>query len=175
MAKRYTCGYCERLVASDKGFTTTVGPIIYICSNCKNPTYFDQSIQVPGMTYGNNVQHLPLDVEKLYNEARFCMSVNAFTASVLVCRKILLHLAVDKKAPPAGLTFEKAVEYLASIGYVPPEGKGWVDEIRKKSNEANHEIKLMTQKDAEELISFSEELLKFMYEFPSRVPKKVTP
>jgi hypothetical protein len=163
------------LVASDKGFTTgMVIPIIYICSNCKNPTYFDLSLQVPGVAFGNKVEYLPSDVEKLYNEARFCMSVNAFTASILVCRKILLHLAVSKKGSQ-DLTFEKAVEYLASIGYVPPEGKGWVDQIRKKSNEANHEIKLMTQKDAEELVSFLEMLLKFMYEFPSRAPKSTTP
>ena len=45
-----------------------------------------------------------------------------------------------------------------------------MDHIRKKGNEANHEIKLMTAEDATELISFSEMLMKFIYEFPSRVP-----
>jgi hypothetical protein len=45
-----------------------------------------------------------------------------------------------------------------------------VDHIRKKGNEANHEIALMTRVDAEELLSFSEMLLKFIYEFPSRIP-----
>jgi hypothetical protein len=64
-------------------------------------------------------------------------------------------------------------EYLADRGYVPPNGKGWVDHIRKKGNEANHEIRLMAQPDAEELISFAEMLLKFIYEFPSRVPTKL--
>jgi hypothetical protein len=56
------------------------------------------------------------------------------------------------------------------VGYVPPDGKGWVDHIRKKGNEATHEIALMTAADAEELISFVEMLLKFVYEFPARVP-----
>jgi hypothetical protein len=55
---------------------------------------------------------------------------------------------------------------------VPPNGRGWVDHIRTKGNEANHEIVLMSAEDALELISFSEMLLKFIYEFPSRVPKK---
>ena len=50
-----------------------------------------------------------------------------------------------------------------------------VDHIRKKGNEANHEIKLMTQADAEELIAFTEMLLKFFYEFQNRVPAPPKP
>ena len=45
-------------------------------------------------------------------------------------------------------------------------------DIRDKGNEANHQILLMTQQDAEELIDFVEMLIKFIYEFPNRVPKK---
>jgi hypothetical protein len=80
-----------------------------------------------------------------------------------------MNIAVSQGAKPGG-SFISYVEYLASNGYVPPNGKGWVDHIRKKGNEATHEIVLMTQDDAQELISFSEMLLKFIYEFPNRVP-----
>jgi hypothetical protein len=62
------------------------------------------------------------------------------------------------------------VQYLADAGYVPPNGKGWVDHIRKRGNEANHEIVIMTPADAKELIAFSEMLLKFIYEFPKQIP-----
>ena len=55
-------------------------------------------------------------------------------------------------------------------GYVPPNGKMWVDHIRKKANEATHEIPHMERGDAIDLITFSEMLLKFIYEFPNRVP-----
>jgi hypothetical protein len=81
-----------------------------------------------------------------------------------------MNIAVGLGAP-AGEPFMKYVEYLANKGYVPPNGKGWVDHIRKKGNEANHEITLMNKTDAEELIVFSEMLLKFIYEFPQRVPQ----
>jgi hypothetical protein len=37
-------------------------------------------------------------------------------------------------------------------------------------NEANHEIKIMAEADAEDLTGFSEMLLKFVYEFPAKVP-----
>jgi Domain of unknown function (DUF4145) len=62
------------------------------------------------------------------------------------------------------------VEYLAGRGYVPPNGKTWVDHIRKKGNEATHEINIMKQQDAQDLLIFAEMLLKFIYEFPKKVP-----
>jgi hypothetical protein len=32
------------------------------------------------------------------------------------------------------------IEHLANNGFVPPKGRGWVDHIRKKGNEANHVV-----------------------------------
>jgi hypothetical protein len=150
---------------------TVVGPAtILACSNCGQPTYFDvDGRQYPGVPYGDDVSSLPPDVDSLYGEARRSYSANAYTAAVLACRKILMNIAVAKGAK-AGDPFIVYVEYLANSGYVPPDGKGWVDHIRKKGNEATHEIALMTAADAEELISFVEMLLKFVYEFPARVP-----
>ena len=99
-----------------------------------------------------------------------CVSNGSHTAAVLCCRKLLMHIAVAQNAD-VGKSFIEYVEYLADSGYVPPNGRSWVDHIRKKGNEANHEIRLMQVGDAQELISFSEMLLKFIYEFPQRVPK----
>ena len=170
----YTCGYCGKSVASDRGWQTDAGSerhraVIYICPLCKQPSYFYGEEQTPGVSYGNDVSHLPPDIEALYREARICVASSSYTASVLTCRKLLMSIAVSQGAAE-GKTFVHYVEHLASKGYVPPNGRGWVDHIRKKGNEANHEIVLMTKPDAEELISFTEMLLKFVYEFPSRVP-----
>jgi hypothetical protein len=81
-----------------------------------------------------------------------------------------MNIAASQGAP-AGESFLKYVTFLSDKGYVPPNGKHWVDHIRKKGNEANHEIALMTKEDATELVEFSEMLLKFIFEFPNRVPK----
>ena len=80
-----------------------------------------------------------------------------------------MNIAVSQGAPE-GKRFIEYIQYLADNGFVPPHGKGWVDHIRKKGNEATHEIVTMTLQDAEDLIAFTEMLLKFIYEFPSRVP-----
>jgi hypothetical protein len=171
-ARTYTCGYCGKVVGPDKGYKTDKSGRIYICSYCHKPTFFDGSSQTPGVAYGNDVSSLPSDIENLYREARNCMSVSSYTSAVLACRKLLMNIAVAQGAPE-NEPFIKYVDYLASNGYVPPNGRGWVDHIRKKGNEANHEIKLMSKQDAEELLSFVEMLLKFVFEFPSKIP--VTP
>jgi len=165
----YTCGYCGNVVASNKGFFINNQIKIHICPHCDRPTYFYPGSQVPGVAPGNEVTHLPKDIESLYREARNCVAVGSYTSSVLSCRKLLMNIAVSKGAEQ-GKSFLHYVDYLAGQGYVPPNGRGWVDHIRKKGNEANHEIILMGKEDAEELILFSEMLLKFIYEFPSKVP-----
>lgn len=80
-----------------------------------------------------------------------------------------MNIAVSQGAKP-GEPFVAYVEHLSRAGFIPPNGKHWVDHIRKKGNEATHEIQLMTAGDAGELLAFVEMLLKFVYEFPARVP-----
>jgi hypothetical protein len=169
--KSYSCGYCGKVVGPNLGFrpeAPTADYLIYICSFCSQPTFFDFGQQTPGAPFGHDINQLPFDVENLYREARKCMTVGAFTAAVLECRKILMNVAVNKGATQ-GEQFIKYVEFLDSKGYIPPDGKAWVDHIRKKGNEANHEIQQMFQYDADELITFTEMLLRFVFEFPAKV------
>jgi hypothetical protein len=174
--RNYQCGYCSKEVASNQGLLGSalnqkmiIGSI-YICPGCGCPTFFDLkgNIQTPSPLLGNEVKSLPSEIEAIYKEARECSKVEAYTASVLLCRKLLMHIGVQEGAKP-GDTFLSYVEYLAKQGYVSPRGKPWVDHIRKKGNEANHEIKLMSKDDAMDLLSFSEMLLKTIYEFPARI------
>jgi hypothetical protein len=172
-SRKFRCGFCGNTVATDTGFSSKNDGTqkLYICPHCDRPTFFDSNNQVPGVAPGMDVSHLPKELEAIYNEARRCVSIGAYTSAVLSCRKLLMHIGVQQKAEP-GKPFIHYVEYLAGNGYVPPNGKAWVDHIRKKGNEATHEIVLMSRDDANELILFSEMLLKFIYEFPARVPSQ---
>jgi len=173
-AKVFRCGYCGEKVSSAKGyFPAQESHRIYICPNCTSPTYIDfqNNKQYPGVAYGNKVENVPDDIEKLYDEARRCMSVLSYTASVMACRKLLMNIAVEKGADE-GLSYREYVDYLEQHHYAPPNSKEWVDHIRQKGNEANHEIEIMEKEDAEELIDFIEMLLKFIYEFPGKIKQK---
>jgi len=177
-SQSFTCGYCSRSVASNEGWTahSPSGHIarIYICHQCSHPTaIIDGHGQVPGSQFGNPVSDISdSSVESLYDEVRRCTAASCYTATILGARKLLMHIAVSQGAKP-GLNFTDYVDHLSNNGFVPPNGKTWVDHIRKKGNEANHEINIGTKVDAEELLTFIEMLLKFIYEFPSKMNKKV--
>ena len=175
----YSCGYCSNHVSSEKGLKLPSGSkqrgAVYVCPECNCPTfiYHNPNLQVPGPTYGNLIDHLPHELDALYAEARQCITENANTAAVLVLRKMLMNVAVDQGAEEKK-SFIEYVNYLADNGWVPPNGKHWVDHIRKKGNEATHEIHLMTADDAKPLLSFMEFLLRFAYEFPRMIPDPST-
>lgn len=175
----YDCGYCNHRVASDRGWFGQKPShggsegicTIRICPSCDGPTLFTFSKkQYPGSLPGAPVLSVPHDLASLYDEARCAAAAGAPTAAVLACRKLLMNIAVAEGAPPNS-SFLSYVEFLDGKGFVPPKGKGWVDYIRKRGNEANHEIELMKDEDAKSLILFIEMLLKFIYEFPSLIPK----
>jgi Domain of unknown function (DUF4145) len=177
-SRYYTCGYCGASIASEKGWNGEYIGLkpkasIYICHGCFCPTFFDiDETQTPGPLFGNRVEDIPEQVRDLYDEARRTTATGSYTAAVLCCRKLLMHIAVSRGAKP-GDTFISYVEYLANHNYVPPDAKDWVDHIRKKGNEANHEIAIMGKDDAVDLIRFSEMLLKLIYEFPASIKKKI--
>ncbi len=139
--------------------------MILICPHCNRPTFFEGRKQYPGVAAGSPIRKVPANISALYNEARACSAAGAHTATVLALRKLLMNIAVNKGAKP-GRHFQEYVEYLASKGYVPPDGQSWVDIIRKRGNEATHEIALMKKPDSDRLLTFAEMLLKFIYEFP---------
>ena len=58
------------------------------------------------------------------------------------------------------------MNYLDDNSFIPPNGKEWVDSIRKLGNEANHKIDFKTKDDAQLIITFTEMLLRFIYEMP---------
>lgn len=166
----FTCGHCGNIVAANIGFHSNAQHKIYICPHCDQPTHFTPSgAQYPDMAPGNDVHHLPEELAELYKEARNCVAASSYTGAVLLCRKLLMNIGV-KQGAEEGKSFIHYVDYLANQGFIPPNGRGWVDHIRKKGNEATHEISLMNKEDCEDLISFSEMLMKFIYEFPSKVP-----
>jgi hypothetical protein len=183
-SRSYTCGYCGRQLASAKGYQgSTAGQpksYIYICHFCNKPTFFDSAgAQTPAPSLGEQVEDIgDPSVADLYAEARKATTAGAYTSAVLACRKLLMHVAVAKGAP-AGKNFVTYVEYLSAQNYVPPDAKPWVDHIRQKGNEANHEINIMQEQDAAELLDFSGMLLKLVYEFPAimqrKYPAKPTP
>jgi hypothetical protein len=124
--KKYYCGYCGAHTGPNRGyypegFRTDQRAdfrVIYICTNCDSPTYFQTDLQTPGVVFGSPLKHLPTIVADAYEEARRCMSVGSFTAATLLCRKLLMNVAVSEGADPG----EHFVVYVKYLDTSPPRG-----------------------------------------------------
>jgi len=179
VSKSFDCGYCGEPVASEKAFSGIFNDgrfnhslHIYICHHCSYPTFFNEvGNQTPQNSFGKDIPNITDgDIEKLYKEARDSYSVSAFTASTMSCRKLLMNIAVSKGAEE-NKSFQYYVKYLEDNHFIPNGTKDWVDAIRTQGNEATHEIALSTQEQAEEILSFTEMLLRLIYEFPNKALK----
>jgi len=95
--RKYVCGYCGTTVSSDRGYWDEQRQCgIWVCP-CGNPTFFEGEKQYPGYPFGGEIGGIAeAGVKELYDEARKCTGTQAFTAAVLVCRKLLMHIAVEK-------------------------------------------------------------------------------
>lgn len=176
--KNYICGYCGKDITSNIGFrmydpsnSSLWDPgtgYIYICHNCNKPTYISSCEQTPGASYGKNFEKEIFKndlVYSLYNEACQCMKVNAYTSVGMCCRKLLMHISVDCGAEE-NKKFVYYVDYLDQNNYIPINCKKWVDIIRNKGNEANHEIIILNENDARQLIQFVQIMISVIYEMP---------
>ncbi len=171
------CGYCGYTVAPHIGYPIRqgdkTGPIIayvYKCPHCKNPMlYFvREKAVIPGSMYGRDIKNLPDGINLLYSECRTCYANQCYTASQMIARTILMHVAVEQGAEE-NKSFVYYVQYLDNNGFIPPNGKSWVDFIRTSGNMANHELIIKDREETEKVITFLSTLLLFIYELPNEL------
>ena len=123
-------GYCGNKVSSKTGYYATSSTSgqgqrlshIRICPSRHGPTAFiKRGKHSPSYPPGDPVPNTPDELGRLYMEARLSAGAGAYTAAVLVCRKMLMNIGVAEGAKE-NLSFIKYVEYLADNGFVPPKG-----------------------------------------------------
>ena len=172
------CGHCGKDVSGWEmaRYQDSVGIHIFwvLCPLCSHGSVIDRNGKsYPSPKYGNKIEHLPGDIEELHNEARDCMSLKAHTGAELVCRKIIMHIAIDKCESTEGLSFKEYIDIIEKKGYITPQMKSWVDEIRNSPNNATHKRIIPKEPEASNILNFTEQLLKLVYEIPSKAPKSV--
>lgn len=166
----YRCGHCGHdvsgaVLAYNRESKTGEQLTLWLqCPICyKGSTRESNKSVSPGSPFGPAIEGLPADVAEAYDEARRCMSVNAHTAAEGICRKILMHVAVDKGADE-GKSFVSYIDFLASEGYVTPPMREWVDLIKNHGNESTHRLKAPERARAEGTLLFTAQLLRSVYE-----------
>lgn len=175
--QKYICGHCGTETGSSGGYTLEYfdphfGKVnagyILICTTCNFPTFKNDSKQVPHPKTVITVEHLPESLEKLFLETRDTISSGLFNSTVLLCRKMLMNLAVQEGADE-NKNFAYYVDYIENNGLITNKMKPWVDRIRLIGNTATHEIPDVSQDDAQLSFDFLVMLLKLVYEFPNKM------
>jgi hypothetical protein len=173
----FICGICDRpvhgLVVSRSIENEQIAWLM--CPRCGAPHAFVYGHTSPAPKPGRTVEGLPEEVAQAYDEARLALGAGSPTGCELICRKILMHAAVDKAGAQPGQKFVEYVDALEAAGLLTPPMRPWVDQIRQRANLATHEIPNVDQDRAENTLEFTAMLLWLVYETEHQTKRHATP
>lgn len=172
-ANAWTQGACQRCGEGQMAVVahTTSHPLVkwLRCVSCNRgavDNFGTISPQAPPLNVPLGVSG---DVLQVWEEARQCLGIGAYCAAVMMCRKLLLHVAVShglaaKKENGRAPNFYEALEHLQHEGIISAPMRKWADRIKEVGNQQNHEIGAIGTEDAMDVAKFTEKLLELAFE-----------
>ncbi|GEA79866.1 DUF4145 domain-containing protein [Cellulomonas uda] len=151
------------------------GHVQYLrCVACRRGAVMNNGVLSPGTTPLPAVDGCPDDVDVAWTEVRSDLSAGAATSAVMMCRKLLFHIAVEQGLAPENdkgraPTFEQCLAQLREKGLLTPPLEPWVQHIKDVGNKANHDLSVITPEDALRVATFTRQLLVTTYEMPFRM------
>ncbi|GAB4674028.1 MULTISPECIES: DUF4145 domain-containing protein [Mycobacterium avium complex (MAC)] len=168
-----TFAVAQRFVRTPQNQNRLVNVWLY-CVKCRRGAVDNDGAISPGKREYPTPDGTP-DAEKLlWEEIRSCLSVNAYNAVAMLCRKLLLHLVFTHErsqnpgATPRNITFAQAVQYLLDNGVITAANEPLAVEIKNIGNRANHELPNITEGDARKILLFMNYLFVSLYEIPKQ-------
>lgn len=166
----WQCGHCGQGVSAEvaAGKYVQGSSIAMQCPLCHEFTARSRKgVLYPPFLGNRGVKHLPPDVAAAWHEAVLASGVGACTAAEIMCRKILMHVAVDVAKSKVGESFRSYIDDLDDKGYIPTGLKSKIEEIRDRGNVANHDLPTSTAEEAERTMAVTQHLLASVYELPN--------
>ena len=118
---------------------------------------------------------VPIEIADAFSEAVRAMHAKCPRAAVVMARRTLEAITVDKGETKGRLA--DRLRKLGSKGILIPTLAEWSREVRLVGNAGAHfdPIKSVSTSDAEALISFVQELLRYLYELPADLSRRRGP
>lgn len=109
---------------------------------------------------------IPDEIKGAYNEAALALAANCPRAAVVMARRTLEAVTVDKGETKG--TLAQRLNTLSSKGLLHPSLVEWVKEVRLVGNVGAHydPMDAVVLSDADQLIKFIRELLNYLYVLP---------
>lgn len=152
-----------------------------LCVGCGTGAVADEYNRVsPSSKEYPTPEGTPTAEAKAWTEIRECLSVGAYNAVAMLCRKLLLHMvfthqrSVNPEAKPGNINFAQAVQYLLSNRIITAAYEPLATEIRHVGNRANHELPDISEDEARKIALFTHYLFVSVYEIPKKA-KIATP
>lgn len=165
------CPHCGGNQALRVAFcnNVNVGPYWYRCVTCLKGFVKNGNLISPGSQPLRTPAGLPPIDLQIWTEVRTCLGSGAHAATVMLCRKLLFHIAVAHGLPAKNEkdrapNFYEAVEHLQGEGLITKKMRPWVDRIKDVGNDANHELTPISAELAVDVATFTEQLLVLAYE-----------
>lgn len=120
----------------------------------------------------NITNEIPVDISKILIEAKIAYSAQCYRASAVMSRRTLEAITVEKGEDKD--TLVNRIENLKAKGILDKNLADWSTEIRLIGNTGAHfdPINDVTKEDANQIILFIEELIKYVYIMPSEIAKR---
>lgn len=155
-----------------KGFVTVVGQRH---KSQGNAPYSFNSIYPLGKPNENVETGIPTGITEDFKEALRCRWVNAFRATVTMCRRVIQASCLEKKAD-AKKKLTAQIDELASKGLITQPLRQFAHEVRLEGNDGAHPdpdgLNDVTETDADEIIAFTREYLHHVYVMPAMLARR---
>jgi hypothetical protein len=118
---------------------------------------------------------VPSEIAQVFQEAVRAMHADCPRAAAVMARRTLEAMTVDKGVTKG--TLADRLNGLAAKGVLLPTLADWSKEVRLVGNTGAHfdPIGSVSKEDAEDLISFVRELLRYLYELPADLSRRRGP
>lgn len=115
---------------------------------------------------------IPNDIASAFTEAVTALAANCPRASAVMARRTLEAIAIDEGETKG--TLAERLNALGTKGVLHPTLSEWAKEVRLVGNVGAHfdPIDQVTIEDAQQLVSFIRELLKYLYELPAELNRR---
>jgi len=177
----FSCGYCGAHSSSASGFIVdgmnpSTAPKIRVCANCNQPTFIRYAVKKGAIVVEEQIPHPQCSyqiefgeelLDSLFGEARRSFEDGSYTSCVMMCRKLLMHIAHDCGSDQKhGKNFADYCDYLKSSHNVHENFFPALDSIRRSGNKANHEIERITEYEASYTMQLMVHLVSNIYHAP---------
>lgn len=118
---------------------------------------------------------IPPQIAEAFSEASTAMMAKCPRAAAVMARRTLEAVAEDKGETKG--TLAQRLAALGSKGVLHPTLSDWAKEVRLIGNVGAHfdPIQQISDNDAQQLVSFVRELLKYTYELPAELARRRSP